>query len=141
MIFAHAGRASASWLAAILCCACAAAPRPTAASLALQRRPRAVVEGRVRDRQGHPVSGIVVLALPRGRDIGWSPPAVTDAEGRFLLVLLAPAEYGFLLRWEGRTVVTPGPTDPARLDIAVSPGERKIGIEIVFLRDDWDRLH
>ncbi len=124
----------------ILSCGCAAAPRPTAASLALARNPRATIEGRVLDRQGRPVAGIGVLALPRGRDIGWSPRAVTDPEGRFRLSVFAPAEYGFLLSWRGRTVVTPEGEDPARLSLSVAPGERRQGIELVFLRDSWEKL-
>jgi hypothetical protein len=119
---------------------CAAAPRPTATSLALAANARATIEGRVLDRKRHPVSGIAVQALPRGKDIGWSPPAVTDAEGRFRLSLLAPAEYGFLLRWRGRTVVTPGPDDPARRAVAVNPGDHREGIELLFLSEEWQKI-
>lgn len=89
------------------------------------------------DRQGRPVAGIGVEALPRGRDIGWSPGAVTDPEGRFRLTVFAPAEYGFLLSWQGRTVVTPEAHDPARLSVPVAPGERREGIELVFVQDSW----
>lgn len=92
------------------------------------------------DRQGLPVSGISVYALPRGKDIGWSPPAVTDSEGRFRLSLFAPAEYGFLLRWKGRTVMTLDRDDPARQVLAVGPGEHRDGIEILFLRDAWSAV-
>jgi hypothetical protein len=75
--------------------------------------------------------------MPRGRDIPWAPPAVTDAEGRFRLTVCAPATYGFFLRWEGRTVITPRNDDPARLEVAVAPGERRAGIELFFLREAW----
>lgn len=93
------------------------------------------------DRQGRPVAAIEVRGLPRGKDAGWSPPpAVTDSEGRFRLSLIAPAEYGFLLSWNGRTVITPEENDPARLRIAVLPGQRRDGIEILFLRDAWEKL-
>jgi len=92
------------------------------------------------DRQGRAVASIRVQGLPRGKDVGWSPAAVTDSEGRFRLSLIAPAEYGFILSWNGRTVVTPEEDDPARLRIAVEPGQRRDGIEILFLRDAWDSL-
>jgi len=92
------------------------------------------------DRQGRPVAAIEVRGLPRGKDAGWSPAAVTDSEGRFRLSLIAPAEYGLLLSWNGRTVITPEESDPARLRIAVLPGQRRDGIEILFLRDAWEKL-
>ncbi len=120
--------------------ACATPPRPTAASLALAANERAVVEGRVAERDGRPVAGIQVQALPRGKDVGWSPPAVTDSQGRFRLTVIAPAEYDFLLVWRNRTVITPEKDDPARQRVAVSPGERRGGIELLFLRDAWETL-
>ena len=116
---------------------CASAPSPTAASRRLAKNPRATIEGRVVGEEGLPVAGISVYALPHGRDIPWSPPSVTDSAGRFRLTVFAPAEYGFLLRLEGRTVVTPRPEDPSRLRIPVAPGEHRNGIEIVFLRQEW----
>jgi hypothetical protein len=125
---------------AILSFGCAAAPRPTAASVALARNPRATIEGRLLDRNGRPVAGSGVQALPRGRDIGWSPGAVTDPEGRFRLSVFAPAEYGFLLSWHGRTVVTPEAQDPARLSVRVAPGERREGVALVFLQNSWERV-
>ncbi len=127
-------------LLAAICAACATAPRPAPASLALAGNERAVVEGRVTDGQGRAVAGIGVTGLPRGRDAGWSPAAVTDSNGRFRLVLIAPAEYGFLLTWRGRTVITPGEDDPSRLRIPVAPGTRREGIEIHLLRDAWDKI-
>jgi hypothetical protein len=120
--------------------ACATPPRPTAASLALAANERAVVEGRVAERDGLPVAGIQVQALPRGKDVGWSPPAVTDSQGRFRLTVIAPAEYGFLVVWQDRTVITPEKDDPARLRVAVSPGERRAGIELLFLREAWETV-
>jgi protocatechuate 3,4-dioxygenase beta subunit len=101
---------------------------------------RATVEGRVMDRQGRPVAAIRVQALPRGKDAGWSAPAVTDSNGRFRLSLIAPAEYGFLLSWQGRTVVTFDKDDPARLNVAVKPGGIRGGIELLFLREEWKKL-
>ena len=119
---------------------CASAPSPSPASRALEKNPRATIEGRVVDSAGSPVAGISVYGLPRGKDVPWSPPAVTDSGGRFRLTLVAPADYGFLLRSEGRTVVTPLPEDPSRLAIPVVPGERREGIEIVFLREAWKQV-
>jgi Carboxypeptidase regulatory-like domain len=139
MIFAQTRRAAAL-LGALLGVACATAPRPTPESLALAANARATVEGRVTDRQGRPVAAIEVRGLPRGRDAGWSPPAVTDSEGRFRLSLVAPAQYGFLLSWQGRTVVTLDKDDPARLNVAVKPGEIRGGIELLFLREEWEKL-
>ncbi len=133
MIFAYGRRGAALLLPSLLIGACATPPRPTRASLALAANERAVVEGRVTDRQGRAVAGIAVRGLPRGKDIGWSPAAVTDSEGRFRLSLIAPAEYGFLLSWRGRTVITPEEDDPARLRVAVSPGERRSGIALIFI--------
>jgi hypothetical protein len=92
------------------------------------------------DRQGRPVAAIRVQALPRGKDAGWSPSTVTDSEGRFRLSLIAPAEYGFLLSWQGRTVVTLDKDDPARFNVAVSPGEIRGRIELLFLREEWEKL-
>ena len=110
------------------------------ASLALGANERAVVEGRVLDRQGRAVAAIKVQGLPRGKDIGWSPAVVTDAEGHFRLTLFAPAEYGFLLVWRDRTIITPEEDDPSRLRVDVSPGERRAGIELIFLREEWEKL-
>jgi hypothetical protein len=92
------------------------------------------------DRQGRPVAAIRVQALPRGKDAGWSAPAVTDSEGRFRLSLIAPAEYGFLLSWQGRVVITPEKDDPARQRISVSPGDRRSAVELIFLREAWETL-
>jgi hypothetical protein len=117
--------------------ACAGAPAPTAASIALAKNPRATIEGRVVSEDGSPVPGLSVYAMPRGKDIPWSPPATTDSDGRFRLSVFAPAEYGFILRWEGRTVITPREEDPARLAVAVRPGDRREGIDLVFLREAW----
>jgi hypothetical protein len=94
----------------------------------------------VTDRQGRAVAAIQVQGLPRGKDIGWSPAAVTDSNGRFRLTLIAPAQYGFLLTWDGRTVITTEEDDPSRLRIAVEPGQRRDGIEILFLREAWERI-
>jgi hypothetical protein len=140
VIFPQGRRGAAFLLPALVLAACATPPRPTKASLELSANARAIVEGRVTDRQGQPVAAIVVEGLPRGKDAGWSPAAVTDSQGRFRLALIAPADYGFLLTWNGRSVVTPEQDDPARLVVAVEPGQRRDGIEILFLREAWDKL-
>ena len=139
MIFAQTRRAAAVLLCALLSGACATPPRPSPETLALAANARATVEGRVTDRQGRPVAAIRVQALPRGKDVGWSAPAATDSDGRFRLSLIAPAEYGFLLSWHGRTVVTPDRDDPARLNLAVKPGEIRGKIELLFLREEWEK--
>jgi len=138
MIFAQ--RRWTAILCAFVAFACVTPPRPTPETVALAANARAIVEGRVTDREGHPVAAIGVQGLPRGKDAGWSAAAVTDSEGRFRLSLVAPAEYGFLLSWRGRTVITPEDADPARLRVAVQPGQRREGIELVFLRDEWEKL-
>ena len=123
----------------LLAGACLSPPKPTAESLRIAANPPAVVEGVVRDRNGAPVPGIQVRGLPRGKDIPWSPPATTDAEGRFRLSLAAPGPYGFLLSWRGVSVVTPLPEDPARLWIPVEPAGRVTGVELLFLEEEWER--
>lgn len=140
MIFAQTRRAAPVLLCALLSGACATPPRPAPETLALAANARATIEGRVTDQQGRPVAAIRVQALPRGKDAGWSPPAVTDSEGRFRLSLIAPAEYGFLLSWQSRTVITPEKDDPARINVAVRPGENRAGIELLFLREEWEKL-
>jgi hypothetical protein len=139
VIFAHSRRAAAAVVAA-LSWGCATPPRPTPEAVARAANPHAIVEGRVIDGQGRAISGIEVRALPRGKDVEWSPPAITDSKGRFQLSLVAPAEYGFLLLWQGRTVVTRDERDPARLRVAVRPGEHREGIELIFLREEWNAI-
>src|SRR5258705_2210142 len=86
---------------AIAAAACATAPTPTEASRRIAAKPPAIIEGRVTDTAGRPVAGIAVRGIPRGADIPWAPPAVTDCDGRFRLSVPAPAAYGFLLAWKG----------------------------------------
>jgi carboxypeptidase family protein len=119
--------------------ACVTAPRPTDEAVRRAANPGAVVEGRVLDPDGHPVFGVAVWGLPRDKDLGWSAPAVSDAAGRFRLVLVAPGTYGFLVSWKGVTIVTPRPDDPTRVLLPVRPGDRKSGVAIVFRREEWDR--
>jgi len=130
-------RGSTVLAAALLAAACASPPKPTAEALELARNPRASAQGRVVDRAGNPVAGIAVTAIPRGRDIVWPMPATTDAEGRFLLTLYAPAEYAFFLSLDGRAVMTSEPDDPCRVLVGVRPGEHRDGIVLVFLADAW----
>jgi hypothetical protein len=122
---------------ALLFAACAAPPRPTPEALALAKNPPASAEGRVVDREGRPVAGITVTAIPRGRDIVWPAPATTDADGRFVLTLSAPATYLFFLSRDGRAVITSEPDDPCRVRVDVRPGEHRSGILLVFLADAW----
>ncbi len=124
---------------AVVAGACVSAPRPTAEAVRRSANARAVVEGRVSDPDGRPVSGVTVWGLPRDKDLGWSAPSVTDGAGRFRLSLFAPGNYGFLIAWKGVTVVTPGGDDPSRTIVLISPGDRKSGVALVFRRDEWDR--
>ena len=124
---------------AAIAVACVSAPRPTAEAVRRSANARAVVEGRVSDPEGRPVSGVAVWGLPRDKDLGWSAPSVTDEAGRFRLSLVAPGSYGFLIAWKGITVVTPGADDPSRTIVPVLPGDRKSGVALVFRRDEWDR--
>ena len=134
------GRATQGALALILAAgACVSAPRPTDEAIRRSANSPAVVEGRVSDPEGRPVSGVAVWGLPRDKDHGWSNPSVTDAAGRFRLTLVAPGSYGFLLAWKGVTIVTPRADDPSRTSALISPGDRKSGVVLVFRREDWDR--
>jgi hypothetical protein len=119
--------------------ACANRPRPTEESVRRATQPPAIVEGRVVNPQGTPVAGVCVKGLPRDKDLGWSPSSVTDGRGRFQLRLVAPGEYGFLVSWKGITVVTPREDDPSRVRVKLAAGERRVGVELVFRRDDWER--
>ena len=117
--------------------ACAAAPKPTAASREIRKNPPALVEGRVLDATGRPVAGIAVRGIPWSKDVPWSPPATTGCDGRFRLSLPAPASYGFLLLWRGISVITPSPDDPSRITIRLSPGQSRDGVELAFLGPEW----
>ena len=130
-------RAPALLAAALLGAACASPPKPTPEALALAKNPPASAEGRVVDREGRPVAGIAVTAIPRGRDNVWPAPATTDSDGRFVLTLYAPAEYAFFLSRDGRAVITSEPDDPCRVLVTVRPGEHRGGIVLVFLADAW----
>ena len=111
---------------------CASPPKTTPEARALFANARAVVEGQVLDRSDRPVSGISVTAIPRGRDIEWSPAATTGADGRFTLTLFAPAEYAFFLSQNGRALITPAADDPVRVIVSLQPGERRTGIVLRF---------
>ena len=99
--------------------------------------PPAIVEGRVRDTEGHPVAGIGVRGIPAGKDVPWSPVAETDCDGRFRLTLAAPATYSFALLWRGTSVITPDPRDPSRRSVTVAPATATAGVELVFLAEGW----
>ena len=103
----------------------------------IDANPRAVVEGRVTDAEGRPVGGISVRGIPRGRDIPWPPWTATQCDGTYRLTLAAPAHYAFQLLWKGRSVITEDARDPARLEVAVLPGDRRTGVDLVFLPALW----
>jgi hypothetical protein len=137
----HAGwirKAAGGFLPCLIASGCLSAPRPTEEAIRRQANPRAVVEGIVRDERGGPVEGIVVIGLPRDRDLTWSGPARSDASGRFRLSLIAPGVYGFLLSWNGVSVITKSSSDPSRLRIALVPGEKRDGLELTWLRPEWE---
>ena len=134
-------RATLGLLATLPLIHCATAPKVTAATRRISANPPAVVEGRVRDLDGRPVAHIGVRGLPRGADIPWAPAASTECDGRFRLTLPAPGDYGFLLVWNGESVVTSDPRDPALIELSVSPGRTVTGIELVFLGDEWRTIN
>lgn len=120
--------------------ACATAPKPSAALVAIEKNPKAVVSGTVVDSEsGEPVVGIEVLGLPRGKDIPWELAATTDSSGRFTLRLAAPAEYSFLLRFHGISIVTPEADDPGYVDVVTVPGGRVDGVQLKFLRREFEK--
>jgi hypothetical protein len=129
-----------SALALTLGAACATAPPPTAAARRLAQNVRASVEGRVTDVDGRPVAGVGVQAVPGGRDILWSAPVPTDADGRFRLSLDAPAEYVFLIFEGTAAVVTSSPGDPAQVKVFLQPGEKRTGVELTLLRKERERI-
>ena len=122
---------------AIGAAACAAAPKPTAASVRIAKNEPALIEGRVTDPAGRSVAGIAVRGIPRGADIPWSAPSITDCGGSFRLSVPAPAAYGFLLSLRGTAVITPNADDPALVAVAVEPGDRVTGIVLVFDAAAW----
>jgi hypothetical protein len=126
--------------AAALSFGCASSPKTTATSRRIAANPPALVEGRVRDLDGSPAAGIGVQGIPHGADIPWSPAATTACDGSFRLSLAAPGGYSFLLSWKGVSVVTEDPRDPALVEISVSPGQTRSGVELVFLTDAWRRI-
>lgn len=104
----------------------------------MEKGPRVTVSGVVRDAAtGEPVAGIEVYGLPRGKDIPWEPPSMTDEQGRFTLRLTAPAKYAFLLRDHGISILTPEKDDPGYVDIVTKPGEKIEGVELKFLREKF----
>jgi hypothetical protein len=124
-------------LCACVAAACATAPQETAATRHVAANPPAIVEGRVRDAEGHPVAGIGVRGIPAGKDVPWSPVVETGCDGRFRLTLAAPATYSFVLLWHGAGVITPDPRDPSRTSLSVAPAATAAGVELVFLAAEW----
>jgi len=119
--------------------ACASPPRPRDAALRIAKNPPAVVEGRVTDPSGRPVAGVGVRGIPRGEDIPWAAPAITDCDGRFRLSLPAPAAYAFLLYWKDTAVLTPDSDDPSNVAVPVQPGQAVSGVALVFDTQAWRR--
>jgi hypothetical protein len=119
--------------------ACASPPRPRDAALRIAKNPPAVVEGRVTDRSGRPAAGVGVRGIPRGEDIPWTAPAITDCDGRFRLSVPAPAAYAFLLYWKDTAVLTPDSDDPSNVAVPVQPGQTVSGVALVFDDDAWRR--
>lgn len=132
-------RLAAVWLACPLAAGCVSAPRLTDEAIRRESNARATVTGTVRDESGRPVAGIQVIGLPRDRDLGWSAPAVSDAQGRFRLELIAPGDYGFLLSWNGISVITARAEEPARMRVTLWPAEDESGIVLTFLGEEWER--
>src|SRR4051794_11507595 len=137
-IAAHGSRLTALFLLCTPAMRCATAPEVTEATRRIAANPPAIVEGVVRDEAGRPVGGIGVRGIPRGKDIPWSPPATTGCDGRFRLSLPAPATYAFLLLWNEKSVSTEDPSDPARIEIPVTPGEERRGLDLTLLRGRWE---
>lgn len=117
--------------------ACVSAPRLTDEAVRREGNARATVTGTVRDDNGRPVAGIRIIGLPRDRDLAWSPPAVSDEEGRFRLELIAPGNYSFLLSWKGVSVMTTAPEDPSRVRVHLSPAEER-AVALTFPRAAWE---
>ena len=108
--------------------------------IALERAPKVAITGVVVDAEtGMPVAGIEVLGLPRGKDYPWCPPSLTDSQGRFALALAAPADYSFLLRVGGISVLTPSPDDPGYVDVSTVPGRPVGGIRLKLIRSAFAR--
>lgn len=118
-----------------LACGCTGPPKPTAAARRIAQNPKASVSGVVLDEKGRPAAGVRVQAIPGG-DTSWAPPSPTDAEGRFLLTLDAPADYVFLVFVGKIGVVTPDPNDPARKRLSLVPGERRDGVVLTLLSSE-----
>lgn len=131
---------AAGLLAVALAAACVSAPSPTVGQIALALNPRANVSGRVVDAEGVPVTGVRIQAIPRGRDVPWSKPAMTDQDGIFELSLFAPAAYSFLLHKRDTSVITADTKDPSLAFLVVASGERRAGIDVVFLREQWNAI-
>jgi hypothetical protein len=125
-------------LAGAISGACVSGSRLTEEAIRRGGNARATVTGTVRDESGRPVAGVGVIGLPRDRDLAWSPPAVSDGDGRFRLELIAPGNYAFLLSWQGVSVITTAPEDPSRVRIHVDPAEKR-AVELTFPRAAWER--
>lgn len=64
---------------------------------------------------------------------------MTDSRGSFTLHLATPAEYSFLIRWRGVTVVTGEKDDPALVSVHTKAGEKIGGVVLKFSRERFER--
>ena len=119
---------------------CSTAPKVTEATKRVAANPRAIVDGVVRDEDGRPMAGIGVRGIPRGKDVPWSPAAITDCDGRYRLPLPAPAGYAFQLFWNGKSIATDDPADPSRIELTLVPGEERRGLDLVLVRSRWESI-
>ena len=73
--------------------------REAAADTGVEVAAHTLVLGRVTDRHGRPIHGVMVVATPAHRSLrssGPEPTTVTDDRGRFSLADLAPGRYVFV---------------------------------------------
>lgn len=89
------------------------------------------------DAEGRPLAGVGVRGIPRAKDVPWMPWVDTRCDGTFRLELAAPAHYAFQLLWDRRSVITESTDDPARREIPLLPGDRRTGVDLVFLTALW----
>lgn len=124
----------------VLAAACASKP-PIPGRAEILANPRARLSGVVLEaRTGQPVVGIRVWAIPHRASIPWPPPATTDSEGRFFLILYAPGEYSFMFERGGRTVISSDPDDPSRQTLSVSPGAEIGGVAVRLRSEVFERI-
>lgn len=95
-----------------------------AAEVALVLEPTRLVDGRVLDAGGEPISGAWVHAVARASQPGPAPlyrlfPAPTDAQGRFVFPFLAVDTWRFLAVRRGEVAMLSEPLPPADGEVVV----------------------